>query len=605
MSSDFSALIRPIVDGKKYMLCTSATAESVYQNSLSIWSIMSPSSKYLSGLMLEMKLAGATTFSYISEIHPYTKGACMGAVSDGLRLGMQFVAGYDVPSSLQPIGPSQISQYHAAIDALASNSTQDIIVLCAFSSGGFVIVNCAKEIGYSPNSWMITPFHEVWKFFPNSSEPELSDPSFLAGTTQWIPEAQYDADPYYGTPQQFYANFTRLYHEHPSDYDVFGAATPPVIYEAIRIANSTDPSQVAFSMSRMDWSYFFGRIAFKADHMGLTETVAFQYQQKGFPQLRVAISPNEAKNGKLIYPIPSWSDRTSKYGWFNEPSDIVIASLSGFAIFVTLCMGVVVFIHRDHAVMKATQWRFVLTSLLGSVFCYLSVFTWLYYVTQAACTALPWILATGFTLLYGSILLKTWRVWHLLNESKHYQIVTLDNRLMFGFLGIMLTILYAILIPWSIVSPPNQTLKQPEEYNRSKDYMTCYIDSVSLGFLIAVLIYEGFLLIVGVYFAFRIRSIKYTLFNEAQHIGFAIYNLTVFCIVCVGLLVGNVGGPLGGLWIRSASIIFAPLTTILIVFCPKIFAVYSEKYDETSFTTTSTNFGASSFPTSTEPISAI
>ena len=69
---------------------------------------------------------------------------------------------------------------------------------------------------------------------------------------------------------------------------------------------------------------------------------------------------------------------------------IVIASFAALAIAISLICLLVIAYFSQHHVIRAAQPEFIVIIVLGSILCYISVYCWLYCVTDAGCTALPW-----------------------------------------------------------------------------------------------------------------------------------------------------------------------------------------------------------------------
>lgn len=212
----------------------------------------------------------------------------------------------------------------------------------------------------------------------------------------------------------------------------------------------------------------------------------------------MVVAPSIAQTDNLLYPVPGWDQRQSDFGWFKESGDIVIAVLFGICTLITLCMAVGLWIFRAHPIFRRTQVIPSLIMMLGAIVCYTSVFCWLQYVTDAGCAALPWILTTGFILLIGTMNLKTWRVWRLMKASNNFQVVKVPVAHLIGFLVLLLVLLYALLIPWTIVSPLEAELEQPAPYFESEDYLQCVLDdTAAIVFVSLVVAYLGLLLLSG------------------------------------------------------------------------------------------------------------
>jgi len=79
------------------------------------------------------------------------------------------------------------------------------------------------------------------------------------------------------------------------------------------------------------------------------------------------------------------------------------------------------------------------------------------------CTARAWILMAGFTLAFGSMFSKTWRVHSIFTNVKLNKKVIKDMQL-FIVVGILLAIDFAIMTTWHFIDPMHRDTKKLEAY---------------------------------------------------------------------------------------------------------------------------------------------
>jgi ABC-type branched-subunit amino acid transport system substrate-binding protein len=571
MQSDFTCAANSVVQGRKLLLATSAGADACVTGRDRVFSQLTPASKTFRSSLLAFKLAGAKTFSYVMEEHPYTLSACGGTEDLAEELGMSVVGAITVPPSLGDFSEDDRLAWQRAAEQL-SELGQDFVVMCAFPAAGFEIVRHSRNINFAPGNFLLTPLTPAWDTF------ELRH--YLVGSAQWTPEARFPSGPYYGSVPDFVEGYQNMWDgETPGDFSAFGASAPLIYLHSIAAAQSVDPDEVEFAMSRIDLSYFYGRLLFDANNGALIDTVTSQYQlapdsdalADGEAEAAVVVAPPRAQVATLIYPMPSWDERETAYGWFETTDDIVIAVLLGVAIAIVLGWFVFIVVYRNNAVINASQPMFCAFILLGSITMLAAMFAWLSYVTDASCQAFPWIFGTGFIITFGSLAAKTWRIVKLfLNKQLRKVVVTRTHILI--IIGLLLAGLYAILLPWAIVSPMKSEVRQPDEYNRSEDYVICAVDSTGRGFAIAAVVYCFALILVAMYFSFRVRNVRFVLFNESKAIAFAIYNIFVFGVLVVALVAANIGGDDSSTtlaWVRSMCVILGTLITVFVLFVPK------------------------------------
>ncbi|XP_032683097.1 gamma-aminobutyric acid type B receptor subunit 2 isoform X5 [Odontomachus brunneus] len=80
------------------------------------------------------------------------------------------------------------------------------------------------------------------------------------------------------------------------------------------------------------------------------------------------------------------------------------------------------------------------------------------------CTARAWLLMAGFSLAFGSMFSKTWRVHSIFTDVKLNKKVIKDYQL-FMVVGILLTIDLSIMTTWQVADPFYREIKQMEPYH--------------------------------------------------------------------------------------------------------------------------------------------
>ena len=141
---------------------------------------------------------------------------------------------------------------------------------------------------------------------------------------------------------------------------------------------------------------------------------------------------------------------------------IVIASFAALAIAISLICLLVIAYFSQHHVIRAAQPEFIVIIVLGSILCYISVYCWLYCVTDAGCTALPWLVTTGFSLMFGALFVKTLKLYAILRHVEEYRSVRVPTWQLASTLGGLLLLEWGLLIAWTIVDPLHQKIVFPD-----------------------------------------------------------------------------------------------------------------------------------------------
>ncbi|XP_064600252.1 gamma-aminobutyric acid type B receptor subunit 2-like [Liolophura sinensis] len=193
------------------------------------------------------------------------------------------------------------------------------------------------------------------------------------------------------------------------------------------------------------------------------------------------------------------------------------------------------------------------------------------------CNLRMWLVTLAFTVAFGSMFSKTWRVHQLFTNKSLERKVIKDSRL-FIFVGLMTICDLIVLGIWIAVD----TLKGEKvilpEIKDSKDddviivpeYTRCHSES-ALWFQIAIYSYKGLLLLLGSFLAWETRQVTVPGLNDSKTIGMSVYNVTVLCAfaVPIGHVLTDVQYVIRYA-LLSALIVFCTTSSLALVFYPKI-----------------------------------
>ncbi|KAI9555104.1 gamma-aminobutyric acid B receptor [Daphnia sinensis] len=192
------------------------------------------------------------------------------------------------------------------------------------------------------------------------------------------------------------------------------------------------------------------------------------------------------------------------------------------------------------------------------------------------CTARIWTLMAGFTLAFGSMFSKTWRVHSIFTDVKLNKKAIKDYQL-FMVVGVLLTIDIAILTTWQVIDPfyretkllepyphpsqDNAEIRPENEYCQS-NHMTIFVSSIYA--------YKGLLMAFGCFLAWETRNVNIPALNDSKYIGMSVYNVVIMCVI---------GGAVSFILedeqdvsyvIISIFIVFCTTGTLCLVFVPKL-----------------------------------
>ncbi|XP_071853304.1 gamma-aminobutyric acid type B receptor subunit 2-like isoform X2 [Apostichopus japonicus] len=194
------------------------------------------------------------------------------------------------------------------------------------------------------------------------------------------------------------------------------------------------------------------------------------------------------------------------------------------------------------------------------------------------CKARAWCMCIGFTLSFGAMFSKTWRVHRIFTNIKMKRKVIKDHQL-FAIVGVLLVVDLVILVTWEIVDSLHDDVKevyketsdQPEEMDVLYIYKLAVCESRNTMIWLAIIYaYKGVLLIFGLFLAWETRHVSIPALNDSKYIGMSVYNVTIMCCLGVALSFVIQDNPAASHGLISVFILFCATITLSLVFVPKV-----------------------------------
>lgn len=192
------------------------------------------------------------------------------------------------------------------------------------------------------------------------------------------------------------------------------------------------------------------------------------------------------------------------------------------------------------------------------------------------CTARAWLLMAGFSLAFGAMFSKTWRVHSIFTDVKLNKKVIKDYQL-FMVVGVLLCIDLAIMTTWQVSDPFYRATKQMDPYPHptSEDIVIVqeneYCQSERMTIFIGIIYaYKGLLLVFGAFLAWETRHVSIPALNDSQHIGMSVYNVLMMCIAGAAITLVLQDHKDALFIIIAVFIIFCTTGTLCLVFVPKL-----------------------------------
>ncbi|XP_065899508.1 gamma-aminobutyric acid type B receptor subunit 2-like isoform X2 [Dysidea avara] len=242
---------------------------------------------------------------------------------------------------------------------------------------------------------------------------------------------------------------------------------------------------------------------------------------------------------------------------------------------------------RDQKLVKLTSPYINVMIIAGAVIFYITVILFGVDENVASsstvdhlCQTRIWLAAIGFSLMFGTIFAKTWRIYYIFNLARPNSKFEVKDIYLFAIVGILVLVDVAVMLPPTLLS--SATLKRKEEETEGDNdddlpqiIRVCSSDD-SLVWLPILICYKGFVLLVGLFLAFETRKVKYLALNESRFIAMSVYGAVVVSIALtpIGFLLENFPtiqyAVMGMMMLLSITLILA------LLFIPKMYRVYHD-----------------------------
>ena len=257
--------------------------------------------------------------------------------------------------------------------------------------------------------------------------------------------------------------------------------------------------------------------------------------------------------------------------------------LSGFGCAVMITFIIVNYVFKERNVIKASSPHINTLILLGCLLGFVSAVMYtISSITSVnnfgrtfSCNGTIWTISLMFTLSFGSLFAKTWRVYAVFRNPWSKRRIYKDYMLL-SIVLIMVCVDVIILTGWMIASPLYIDTRQLYTPDVTTTVSYCGIENEGVYCGVILIAYKCLLLLFGCFLAVQTRKIKAKAFNDSKYIAIAIYG--VFIVVIVGL-------PLAVFMLLGFNVLLSFLSIILMilglsfivsctVFTPKLYLLY-------------------------------
>ncbi|NP_001308593.1 gamma-aminobutyric acid type B receptor subunit 1 [Tribolium castaneum] len=206
----------------------------------------------------------------------------------------------------------------------------------------------------------------------------------------------------------------------------------------------------------------------------------------------------------------------------------------------------------------------------------------------AICQTRAWLLSTGFTLSFGAMFSKVWRVHRLTTKAKSDPKKKVEPWKLYSMVSGLLVVDFVIMVAWQLHDPLQRRIEQfpledPESSSDDSkirpelEHCESHHNNVWLSVIYA---YKGLVLIFGWFLAYETRSGK-----VKQHQRFAlrrvsIYNVVILCLITAPVTMVIASQQDASFAFVALAIVFCCFLSMALIFVPKVIEVIRHPKDK-------------------------
>jgi len=276
----------------------------------------------------------------------------------------------------------------------------------------------------------------------------------------------------------------------------------------------------------------------------------------------------------------------------------VMLSISFLGIVLVMTMLGINWSYRKHKVIKASSpyLNFVIISgcLFGFLFVPLLAVENLdlnYWIPSEAyyvlCNVRPLLLSTGFTLSFGALFAKTFRIYLVFRDPWTKKRAAKDSKL-FAIIGMLLVYDIVVIVLWVSISPLTIVRSilnfNPEEFTEEL-YCNCAPRGSSssgatsvnfLAWIALITLPKAIILTLGILLVIQTSKIKAEFFRDAKYTGIAIFGVLIACGIGVPTALFTMLFRLTNITyiLANVTVLTCSYLILVMVFAPKFYLLH-------------------------------
>ncbi|ELT94338.1 hypothetical protein CAPTEDRAFT_192959 [Capitella teleta] len=305
----------------------------------------------------------------------------------------------------------------------------------------------------------------------------------------------------------------------------------------------------------------------------------------------VVLSPIQWQGGA---PPISYPEYRREILYNSDITVYVFFVLAGIGI--VFGVGILIFnlLNTDHLHIRMSSPRLNNIIILGTILAYTacvlfgldtSMIPREYY--HIICQAKTWALACSFSLSFGAMFAKTWRVHSVFTQMTVASNKSVHDVHLIAMVGVLLIMDFVILVSWSQVDPQvltNRQINVQKFDDRIIEYLSeycgCQYQWYWSGSFFAI---KGLLLVFGCFLAYETRSVNLPGLNDSKFVGMCVYNVVVLCVVGITVSLVMKDKQTVTYAFQASCMFLCASTTLSLLFIPKVCILVMRVELKTSF----------------------
>ncbi|KAI8495448.1 hypothetical protein Bbelb_269030 [Branchiostoma belcheri] len=274
----------------------------------------------------------------------------------------------------------------------------------------------------------------------------------------------------------------------------------------------------------------------------------------------------------------------AKFVYIDNSALYIVGTISITAVVMALHFLIFNIRHRNMKYIKLSSPKLNNVIVIGCVLVYCGVILWGAdgsHVPADAfpvlCTARAFLFSSGFSLAFGAMFAKTYRV-HKVAIKLTFVIgnkMLRDGRLLL-FVGALFLLDGVVILAWVLLDPMHRQVELlPLEVSGYSENVLVlpkveHCSSTHMEkWLAAIYIYKGLLLTIGAFLAWETRKVRIMVMNDSRHIVLNIYNVVVMSVILVAISNLAAMGQTMAYVIMSSSVLSSTTLALCVLFVPK------------------------------------